>query len=109
MSFFNFVWKVPPNAIDAAQQSGVDVDRVPAWGEQLAAWRHGFEALLHGRDFLFGDTVGAADVCAYPFLKFASSADPDDDDLLPGQTDVAAPRPVTVRPRPPPTPRGRAC
>jgi glutathione S-transferase len=30
-----------------------------------------FEALLAGRDFLFGD-FGLADVTAFPFLKYAS-------------------------------------
>jgi glutathione S-transferase len=30
-----------------------------------------FEALLTGRDFLFGD-FGLADVTAFPFLKYAS-------------------------------------
>jgi glutathione S-transferase len=85
VAFFNFVWKVPPNAIDAALRSGApDAERVAAWAAQLRGWQHGFEALLHGRPFLFGDTVGAADVCAYPFLKFATSSDPDDDDLFHG-------------------------
>jgi glutathione S-transferase len=85
ISFFNFVWKVPPNAIDAARREGRGGDqRVAAWGEQLRAWRHGFEALLHGRDFLFGDAPGAADVCAYPFLRFAADVEPGDDDLFHG-------------------------
>jgi glutathione S-transferase len=85
IAFFNFVWKVPPNAIDAELRSGSpDQARIDAWAAQLRAWRHGFEALLHGRDFLFGDAPGAADVCAYPFLKFATSTDPDDDDLFHG-------------------------
>jgi glutathione S-transferase len=85
IAFFNYVWKVPPNAIDAALRSGApDERRVAAWVEQLRAWQHGFEALLHGRDFLFGDAPGAADICAYPFLKFAATPDPDDDDLFHG-------------------------
>jgi glutathione S-transferase len=85
ISFFNFVWKVPPNAIDASLHGGApDEERIAAWTEQLRAWRHGFESLLAGRDFLFGDDVGAADVCAYPFLKYAASSDPDDDDLFHG-------------------------
>jgi len=85
VSFFNFVWKLPPNAIDA-ELRGADPDqeRIAAWAEQLRAWRHGFEALLAGRDFLFGDRPGAADVCAYPFLKFSVSSDPEDDDLFHG-------------------------
>jgi glutathione S-transferase len=39
-----------------------------------------FEALLTGRDFLFGD-FGLADVTAFPFLKYASlGLRPGDDD-----------------------------
>jgi glutathione S-transferase len=85
IDFFNFVWKVPPNAIQAEQQHA-DPDRakIAAWGAQLRGWQHGFDALLHGRDFLFGDAPGAADICAYPFLKFAISSDPEDDDLFHG-------------------------
>jgi glutathione S-transferase len=85
VDFFNLVWKVPPNAIDAARQGGApDPAAVAAWGAQLRAWQHGFDALLAARPFLFGDAPGAADVCAYPFLRFATSADPDDDDLFHG-------------------------
>jgi glutathione S-transferase len=85
ISFFNFVWKVPPNAIEAEQRGPEpDAARIAAWAAQMRGWQHGFEALLHGRDFLFGDTPGAADVCAWPFLKFAISTDPDDDDRFHG-------------------------
>jgi glutathione S-transferase len=38
-----------------------------------------FEALLHGGDHLLGP-YSAADVCAYPFLKYAASRDPADDE-----------------------------
>jgi maleylpyruvate isomerase len=85
ITFFNFVWKVPPNAIDAEQQSTApDPTRIAAWAAQLRGWQHGFEALLTGRAYLFGDAPGAADVCAYPFLRFTTSSDPDDDDLFHG-------------------------
>jgi maleylpyruvate isomerase len=85
ITFFNFVWKVPPNAIhDALDDPDRDEARIAAWAAQLRGWRHGFEGLLTGRDFLFGDTPGAADICAYPFLKYATSTDPDDDDLFHG-------------------------
>jgi glutathione S-transferase len=85
IDFFNFVWKVPPNAIDAHRRAGRPDDaRVAAWAAQLSGWQHGFEALLHGRHFLFGNAPGAADICAYPFLRFTASSDPDDDDLFHG-------------------------
>jgi glutathione S-transferase len=81
IAFFNFVWKVPPNAIDAADESD---PRIAGWAAQLRGWQHGFDALLTDRPFLFGDQPGAADICAYPFLRFAKAADPDDDDLFHG-------------------------
>jgi glutathione S-transferase len=87
ITFFNDVWKVAPNAIDAERQRAdapPDADRVAAWAAQLRGWQPGFDALLHGRPFLFGDAPGAADICAYPFLRFAVAADPDDDDLFHG-------------------------
>jgi maleylpyruvate isomerase len=81
IDFFNFVWKVPPNAIDAAPK---DDPRIAGWRAQLIAWQQGFAALLHDRPFLFGDHLTAADVCAYPFLRFAHTSDPTDDDLFHG-------------------------
>jgi glutathione S-transferase len=39
-----------------------------------------FEALLHGRPYLFGEELSAADVTAFPFLKYAvlwQEGDPD--------------------------------
>jgi maleylpyruvate isomerase len=86
VQFFNFVWKVPPNAIDALQQSASpDAARIAAYARQLEAWQHGFEALLTDRPFLMSaDAPTAADVCAYPFLRFTTSSDPEDDDLFHG-------------------------
>ncbi len=81
VDFFNYVWKVPPNAIDGAAEGD---PRIPGWRAQLRGWQHGFDALLTDRPFLFGDRPGAADVCAYPFLRFATSSEPDDDDLFHG-------------------------
>jgi maleylpyruvate isomerase len=78
VAHFNHVWKVAPNAIaDGVGDAG-------AWAAQLRGFQHGFEGLLAGRDFLFGATPSAADVCAYPFLKFGASTDPEDDDLFHG-------------------------
>jgi glutathione S-transferase len=81
VAFFNYVWKVPPNAL-------ADGDHAAGSPEALIARLRGFtpmfDGLLAGRDFLFGDAPGAADLCAYPFLKYATSRDPDDDDLFHG-------------------------
>ncbi|WP_205697372.1 glutathione S-transferase family protein [Conexibacter sp. SYSU D00693] len=81
--WFNHVWKLPPNAIDAQRRAGHPDDaRVAAWAEQLRAAQRWFEALLAGRDFLLGDEVTLADVTAHPFLRFTTA--PEDDDLFHG-------------------------
>jgi glutathione S-transferase len=72
VDWFNRVWKVEPNAIEAggplAELAAVMDDRLDL-----------FERLLADRDFLFG-AYSAADCCAYPFLKFAAGRDPADDE-----------------------------
>ena len=40
-----------------------------------------FEALLTGREHLFGE-FGAADCIAWPFLRYAVAIDADDDELF---------------------------
>jgi glutathione S-transferase len=71
--WFNHVWKRFPNGI---------TDGVGDAAEHAAEMRRAvetFEALLTGRDFLFGD-FGLADVTAFPFLKYASLGRQADDD-----------------------------
>lgn len=81
--WFNHVWKRPPNLIDARRRAGrPDDGRTAAWGDQLRAAQRWFESLLIGRDFLFGDEPGLADVTAWPFLRFTTA--PEDDDLFHG-------------------------
>jgi maleylpyruvate isomerase len=80
VDFFNHVWKAPPNRIYAElDRPEPDRVRIAAWSEQMAAWLVGFEALLDGRDFLFGDAATAADLVAFPFLKFGVIPLPPDD------------------------------
>jgi glutathione S-transferase len=38
--------------------------------------------MLDGHDYLLGDELTAADICAFPFLKFATLHDPEDDELF---------------------------
>jgi glutathione S-transferase len=38
--------------------------------------------MLDGRDWLMGEAVGAADICAFPFLKYGVLGMPDNDDEL---------------------------
>jgi glutathione S-transferase len=75
VDWFNRVWKVPPNALDA---------RGPDEGlsRELRESRDVFEALLDGRDYLFGDGPTAADFVAFPFLKYGLLRDPADDDTF---------------------------
>jgi glutathione S-transferase len=80
VDWFNNIWKRPPNLIaDEEEKSQPDAARIA----ELAARMRGsiplFEDLLRGRDYLFGD-FGAADVIAFPFLKYAVFGAPADDD-----------------------------
>src|SRR5206468_3303382 len=75
VDWFNRAWKRAPNEIadhGATDALAVDMRRAVEL----------FEALLNGRDYLFGE-FGLADVTAFPFLKYASfGLPPDDDELL---------------------------
>src|SRR4051794_10166400 len=73
IDWFNHVWKVWPNSIEA----GRDVEESSA---AMARALDRFEAMLDGRDHLMGEEFSAADVCAFPFLKFALLRDPEDDE-----------------------------
>ena len=69
--WFNRVWKVAPNAI-------ADGDGTPVHWAELRAHVTVFERLLAGRRYLFGDAPSAADLLAFPFLKYAARIDPSD-------------------------------
>ena len=71
--WFNRVWKRPPNLI-------ADGDGDPALAAELRGSLDVFEALLAGRDHLFGDDFGVADCLAVPFLKDGLIHRPDDDE-----------------------------
>ncbi len=73
VEWFDRVWKVEPNAIDAEADSA----RVPGLAATMDARLDLFEALLDGRDHLLGE-LSAADCCAFPFLKYAAGRDPRD-------------------------------
>jgi glutathione S-transferase len=73
IDWFNHVWKPWPNSIEA----GRDVEESAA---AMAGALDRFEGLLDGRAYLMGDDFSAADVCAFPFLKFALLRDPEDDE-----------------------------
>jgi glutathione S-transferase len=74
VDWFNRVWKRAPNEIaDHGATDGLVADMRGA--VEL------FEALLSGREYLFGE-FGLADVIAFPFLKYASLGLPPGDDEL---------------------------
>jgi glutathione S-transferase len=81
VDWFNRVWKVAPNAIDAELGAGTpDAARVTRLAAELRGSLDRFEALLDGRDFLLGNALGVADVVAFPFLRYAVLHDPEDDE-----------------------------
>jgi glutathione S-transferase len=81
IEWFNRVWKVPPNAMEAElRTTAPDQGRLDAWAAEMRAWLHRFEAMLEDREHLMGGAFGAADVCAFPFLKYGVLRDPEDDE-----------------------------
>jgi glutathione S-transferase len=80
IDWFNRVWKRPPNAIaDELELPEPDFERIAEWSAEMRTALDRFEALLAGRDYLFGD-FGVADCIAFPFLKYAVFGLPADDD-----------------------------
>jgi glutathione S-transferase len=81
VDWFNQVWKRPPNLIvDEEAKAEPDGARIAELEGQIAGALPLFEELLAGRDFLFGHELSAADVVAFPFLKYAllwEEGDPD--------------------------------
>jgi glutathione S-transferase len=72
VDWFNRVWKRPPNLLVAEElKAEPDSDRIAELGQRIADALPLFEDLLAGRDYLFGDELSAADVVAFPFLKYA--------------------------------------
>jgi glutathione S-transferase len=83
IDWFNGVWKVAPNAIEAEISSAQpDVQRIDVLAEEMAGALDVFERMLDGRAYLLGDEFSAADCAAYPFLKYAAWRDPADDELF---------------------------
>jgi glutathione S-transferase len=83
LDWFNRVWKLAPNAIEAElERDEPDHRRVAELSASMRASLDLFEAMLDGRDHLFGDDFSAADCAAFPFLKYAQLRDPADDELF---------------------------
>ena len=83
IDWFNRVWKRSPVDLEAVFLRGQpDEDRVAALAEAFATHLDFHEALLGGRDYLFGSEFSAADCAAFPFLKYALGRDPADEELF---------------------------
>jgi maleylpyruvate isomerase len=81
IDWFNRVWKVPPNAIEAELgRPEPDHVRVAALEHELRSTLDVFEALLDGRDYLMSDAFSAADCAAFPFLKYGLWIQADDEE-----------------------------
>ena len=83
IEWFERVYKRAPNALeDELVSARPDRGRVDALAAELAAHVDLLEGLLAGGDYLVGDELSAADVVAYPFLKYAAARDPADTELF---------------------------
>jgi glutathione S-transferase len=84
LDWFNEVWKVAPNTIEAELElDDPDHEAIRRHHAFMRASLDRFEDLLDGRDHLFGDDFSAADCIAFPFLKYGGGLrDPADDELF---------------------------
>ena len=83
IDWFNRVWKLAPNELEAELAATKPCgDRVAFLAGQIAAHLDVFDELLAVREHLMGDDFSAADCVAFPFLKYALWRDPDDDELF---------------------------
>jgi maleylacetoacetate isomerase/maleylpyruvate isomerase len=83
VDWFNSAWKGPPNEIEAELgKNEPDRALIAELERRMIESLDRFEAMLASADYLFGDQLTAADVCAFPFLKFATLHDPEDDELF---------------------------
>ena len=83
IDWFNGTWKGPPNEIEAElRKPEPEAEKIARLGREMIESLDRFEGMLADGDYLIGDTLTAADVCAFPFLKYATLHDPEDDELF---------------------------
>jgi maleylacetoacetate isomerase len=82
LDWFGGIWKPAANELEAVlEQASPDPAEVERLGGEIQDWLGVFEALLDGREYLMGGEPGAADLAAFPFVKYASiEPDPADDE-----------------------------
>lgn len=84
IDWFNRVWKRPPNDMEAEltrPEAERDMKKVERLGRTMQGYLDLFEQMLTGRDHLLGE-FSAADIAAFPFVKYATIQDPDDPHLF---------------------------
>jgi len=84
IDWFNRVWKRPPNDMEAElekPEGSRDPRRIDRLGRAMQGYFDLFEQMLTGRDHLLGD-FSAADIAAFPFLKYATLQEPGDSHLF---------------------------
>lgn len=84
IDWFNRVWKRPPNDMEtelSKPEGQRDLKRVERLGRAMQGYLDLFEQMLTGRDCLLGE-FSAADIAAFPFVKYATIHDPDDPHLF---------------------------
>lgn len=83
VGWFERVYKAAPNAIEAElKKDDPDDGIIDRLGAEMAARLEVFEGLLTGGDYLVAGQLTAADLAAYPFLKYALARDPTDTELF---------------------------
>jgi len=81
IDWFNRVYKRPPNELEAElSKSEPNERRIAELTREMVEHVEVHEALLAGRNHLFGDEFSAADCAAFPFLKYALEIDAGDDE-----------------------------
>jgi glutathione S-transferase len=82
IDWFNRAWKREPNLVADALATGTgETDAIARWSARLQRRLDLFDDMLAGREHLFGE-FGAADCAAWPFLRYAVTIDPADDELF---------------------------
>ncbi len=73
----------PPKAIEAELgNTPPDAGRIEELSGDMQRHLDLFEQLLTGRDHLLGDSLTAADLVAFPFLKYARPDEAEDEELF---------------------------
>jgi glutathione S-transferase len=81
VEWFNEVYKEAPNAIEAELEGSPDPATVAELEARIDAHLDLIERMLTGKEYLLGE-FSAADIVAYPHLKYAAGRPAGDDELF---------------------------